>query len=127
MFFVTKVEGEKTTQEGLCIKCAMEMNIGPVKQIMESMGISEDELEDVSEQFEAMFGEDGGFEPGGAGTMPFLQNFGAVGGNADGEERTASAESGKADEKRKKRGKGGKEDKKRKYLTQFCTDLTAKA
>ncbi|MDD7194157.1 MAG: ATP-dependent Clp protease ATP-binding subunit [Clostridiaceae bacterium] len=127
MFFVTKVEGEKTTQEGLCIKCAMEMNIGPVKQIMESMGISEDELEDVSEQFEAMFGEDGGFEPGGAGTMPFLQNFGAVGGNVDGEERTASAESGKADEKRKKRGKGGKEDKKRKYLTQFCTDLTAKA
>lgn len=78
MFFITKVEGDKTTQEGLCIKCAMEMNIGPVKQIMQSMGISEDELEDVSEQFEAMFGEDGGFEPGGAGTMPFLQNLGAM-------------------------------------------------
>ena len=86
MFFVTKVEGEKTTQEGLCIKCAMEMNIGPVKQIMQSMGISEDEIDDVSEQFEAMFGEDGGFEPGGAGTMPFLQNlqnFGAVSGSED--------------------------------------------
>ena len=40
MFFVTKVEGDKTTQEGLCIKCALEMNIGPVKQIMQSMGIS---------------------------------------------------------------------------------------
>ena len=79
MFFVTKVEGDKTTQEGLCIKCALEMNIGPVKQIMQSMGISEDELDDVSEQFEAMFGEDGGFEPGGAGTMPFLQNFAAKG------------------------------------------------
>ena len=79
MFFVTKVEGEKTTQEGLCIKCAMEMNIGPVKQIMQSMGISEDELEEVGEQFEAMFGEDGCFEPGGAGTLPFLQNLGAMG------------------------------------------------
>ena len=81
MFFVTKVEGDKTTQEGLCIKCALEMNIGPVKQIMQSMGISEDELDDVSEQFEAMFGEDGGFEPGGAGTMPFLQNFAAMNGD----------------------------------------------
>ena len=90
MFFVTKVEGEKTTQEGLCLKCAMEMNIGPVKQIMQSMGISEDEIDDVSEQFEAMFGEDGGFEPGGAGTMPFLQNFGAMNGSSS--DNSAEAE-----------------------------------
>ncbi len=129
MFFVTKVEGEQTTQEGLCIKCAMEMNIGPVKQIMQSMGISEDELEDVSEQFEAMFGEDGGFEPGGAGTMPFLQNFGAMGNGQKGEENTAS-ETTSSEEKKKRRGKNKdakQEEKKRKYLSQFCTDLTAKA
>ena len=127
MFFVTKVEGEKTTQEGLCIKCAMEMNIGPVKQIMQSMGISEDELEDVSEQFETMFGEDGGFEPGGAGTMPFLQNFGAMSGNSNSDEKTAS--DSKEDKKKKWGGRKGKEqeEKKRKYLGQFCTDLTAKA
>ncbi len=129
MFFVTKVEGEKTTQEGLCIKCAMEMNIGPVKQIMQSMGISEDELEDVSEQFEAMFGEDGGFEPGGAGTMPFLQNFGAMGNSQNAEENTAS-ETTSGEEKKKRWGKNKnakQEEKKRKYLSQFCTDLTAKA
>ncbi len=128
MFFVTKVEGEKTTQEGLCIKCAMEMNIGPVKQIMESMGISEDELDDVSEQFEAMFGEDGGFEPGGAGTMPFLQNLGAAFGGAKNDEERTSSETKSPDEKKKKWGKKDKADeKKRKYLSQFCTDLTAKA
>ncbi len=129
MFFVTKVEGEKTTQEGLCIKCAMEMNIGPVKQIMESMGISEDELDDVSEQFEAMFGEDGGFEPGGAGTMPFLQNLGAAfGGAKNNEEHTSSESKSSPDEKKKRWGKKDKgEEKKRKYLSQFCTDLTAKA
>lgn len=132
MFFVTKVEGENTTQEGLCIKCAMEMNIGPVKQIMQSMGISEDELEEVSEQFEAMFGEDGGFEPGGAGTMPFLQNFGAMSQNTGNEEKTSS-ESGEVSEEKKKKWGGRKnkekpaEEKKRKYLSQFCTDLTAKA
>lgn len=130
MFFVTKVEGEKTTQEGLCIKCAMEMNIGPVKQIMQSMGISEDELEDVSEQFEAMFDEDGGFEPGGAGTMPFLQNFGALSNSQNNDEKTtASQNSGDSSAEKKKKwgGKKGKDEKKRKYLGQFCTDLTAKA
>ena len=132
MFFVTKVEGEKTTQEGLCIKCAMEMNIGPVKQIMQSMGISEDEIDDVSEQFEAMFGEDGGFEPGGAGTMPFLQNmqnFGAVSGS-DSERTSSEGSSEKAPEKKKRWGKKNKEekdDKKRKFLSLYCTDLTAKA
>ncbi len=126
MFFVTKVEGEKTTQEGLCIKCALEMNIGPVKQMMQSMGISEDELDDVSEQFEAMFGEDGGFEPGGAGTMPFLQNFAEMNGE-NLPEQTAQETS--TSEKKKKWGKKNKDDatKKRKFLDQYCTDLTAKA
>ncbi len=129
MFFITKVEGDNTTQEGLCIKCAMEMNIGPVKQIMQSMGISEDELEEVGEQFEAMFGEDGGFEPGGAGTMPFLQNLGAMNNSAEKEERTSSDNSAENEEKKKKWGKKSrdKDEKKRKYLSQFCTDLTAKA
>ena len=126
MFFVTKVEGDKTTQEGLCIKCALEMNIGPVKQIMQSMGISEDELDDVSEQFEAMFGEDGGFEPGGAGTMPFLQNFAAM--NGDNSAPQTSEEEA-APEKKKRGGKKnkGEGERKRKFLDQYCTDLTAKA
>ncbi len=126
MFFVTKVEGEKTTQEGLCIKCALEMNIGPVKQIIQSMGISEDELDDVSEQFEAMFGEDGGFEPGGAGTMPFLQNFAAMNGENLSEQTSQETS---PPEKKKKWGKKNKDDaaKKRKFLDQYCTDLTAKA
>ncbi len=126
MFFVTKVEGDKTTQEGLCIKCALEMNIGPVKQIMQSMGISEDELDDVSEQFEAMFGEDGGFEPGGAGTMPFLQNFAAM--NGDNSAPQTSEEEA-APEKKKRCGKKnkGEGERKRKFLDQYCTDLTAKA
>ena len=126
MFFVTKVEGDKTTQEGLCIKCALEMNIGPVKQIMQSMGISEDELDDVSEQFEAMFGEDGGFEPGGAGTMPFLQNFAAMNGDNS---ASQTSEEEAAPEKKKRWGKKnkGEGERKRKFLDQYCTDLTVKA
>ena len=75
VIFVSKIEGEKTTQEGFCIKCAMDLNIGPIKQMMESMGITDDELEAVSEQFGDMLGDMDGFQPGGAGTMPFLQNL----------------------------------------------------
>ncbi|MBR6005542.1 MAG: ATP-dependent Clp protease ATP-binding subunit, partial [Clostridia bacterium] len=124
MFFVTKVDGDKTTQEGLCIKCALEMNIGPVKQIMESMGISEDEIDEVSEQFEQMFGEEGGFMPGGAGTMPFLQNFAAMNSNS---EETSSPEAGEKRKKRPTRRTEQPEQKQRKFLSQYCTDLTAKA
>lgn len=127
MFFVTKVDGDKTTQEGLCIKCAMELNIGPIKQIMQSMGISEDEMDEVSEQFGEMFGEDGGFEPGGAGTMPFLQNLGAISDASDGEKSGNSKDPKTETEEKNKKSRGGKTEKKRKYLNQFCADLTAGA
>ena len=127
MFFMTKIEGEKTTQEGLCLKCAMDMNIGPIKQIIESMGISEDELEEVSEQFGEMF-ESGNFEPGGAGTLPFMQNFAAMQNNK-GESGEDTDEKTEEPEKKHRFGRKNREEgeKKRKYLTQFCTDLTAKA
>jgi len=71
VFFITKMEGDKATPEGLCVKCAMDLNIGPIKQMMQSMGISEEELESFGEQFgEMMENED--FQLGGAGTFPFL-------------------------------------------------------
>ena len=68
VIFITKMEGDKTTNEGLCIKCAMEMNIGPIKQMMDNMGITEDQLDDMTAQMEQMMetmGEDA-FQPGGA-------------------------------------------------------------
>ena len=39
-----------------------------------------------------MFGEDGGFEPGGAGTMPFLQNFQNFGAVSGGEDNSTTSE-----------------------------------
>ena len=128
MFFMTKVEGDKTTQEGLCIKCAMELNIGPIKQIIESMGISEDEFDEVSEQFNEMI-ENGDFEPGGAGTIPFLQNISAVNAGEKEKEKSETESSTENVEKKKRFAKKDKEEekKKRKYLPQFCSDLTQKA
>ena len=131
--FITKVEGEKSTPEGLCIKCASELNIGPVKQMMESMGITADDIDEASEQLEAMMGgmlNNGGeddeeesvddFETGGAGTAvpPFLQNMFGTGSSND-----TSSKNDTSDKKDKKKEK----KKKRKYLNLYCTNLTAKA
>ena len=75
VIFVSKVEGEKTTQEGFCIKCATELNIGPIKQMMQNMGITEDDIDAVSEQFSDLMDNMDDFQLGGAGTMPFMQNM----------------------------------------------------
>ena len=75
VIFVSRVDGENTTQEGFCLKCATELNIGPIKQMMQNMGITEDDIEAVSEQFGDMMDNMDDFQLGGAGTMPFMQNL----------------------------------------------------
>lgn len=137
VFFISKVEGEKTTSEGLCIKCAMELNIGPVKQIMQQMGITEDEMEEVSEQMEQMMegmdGEDG-FQPGGALPLSFMQGLFPGMQNPKQEEDgdlIDPSEVSVVEEPKKGQGKQskkqGSKNKKRKYLSLYCTDLTERA
>ena len=132
VIFVSRVEGEKTTQEGFCIKCATELNIGPIKQMMQNMGITEDDLEAVSEEFGDIMDNMDDFQLGGAGTMPFMQNlFGgntpvAQGDNAPTEEIETEEEPEKEDKKGSKKKKN-KHKTKRKFLGSYCTDLTAKA
>lgn len=124
VFFISKVDGDKTSNEGLCIKCAMELNIGPVKQIMENMGITEDDVDDVSAQMEQMMESmgDDGFEFGGAGTFPFMQ--GMFGGQMSGD---SAADNKSKDEKKNKKKKQGTKNDKRKFLGLYCTDLTERA
>lgn len=135
VFFISKVEGDKTTNEGLCIKCAMELNIGPVKQIMEQMGISEDEMNEVSEQMEQMMenmdGEQG-FQPGGALPLSFFQGLfpGAKDERGeDDEDMIDPSEVSVVDEPKtgNAKKKNGNKNKKRKYLSLYCTDLTQRA
>ncbi|MBR5620288.1 MAG: ATP-dependent Clp protease ATP-binding subunit, partial [Clostridia bacterium] len=97
--------------------------IGPIKQMMQSMGISEDEIDDVSAHYDEMFGTDGSFESGGAGTLPFMQMFGQ--GDAQQPDQDAPAEEDKKKKRRKE--KKPQEKKERKFLSLYCTDLTEKA
>lgn len=126
VIFMTRMDGDKSShQEGLCLKCAME-STGPIKQMMENMGITEDDYEAMSEQFGAMMGmgdEGEGFEPGGTPTFPFMQGFM----NKEQPSDFTDVPDAEVKEEKKSRKKGEKNSKKRKYLPLYCTNLTQKA
>ena len=130
VIFMTKMDGDKKSDsEGLCLKCAMEAT-GPIKQMMENMGITEEDVDAMSDQFGAMMGmgEDGeGFEPGGIPTFPFIQ--GMMGNKPDDSENIAAETQEKEDknDKGSKKKKGEKNNKKRKFLPLYCTNLTQRA
>lgn len=136
VIFISKIVDGKTVPEGLCINCAMEMNIGPIKQMMEQMGITEEDVDSISEQFSNMFPEsegDDSFEPGGSPTMPFLQGlFGDLQNslsvrNENKSELTKSEPKAEAEQKKPGRKARKEKEKKRKFLSMYCSDLTAKA
>ena len=69
--FITKIEGNNTTNEGLCLVCAKELGVMPVDDIMKRFGVTEDDLEAFSEHLSTgSEPEEGGFEEGGTPTFP---------------------------------------------------------
>ena len=138
VFIATNTNSSNT--QGLCLTCAKELGIKPVTDLMDKMGIDDEQLEAMQEQFgglmnpeelgEAFGGaanreeedNDALFTPGGAATFPFLQNiFGdsfQAGGNA-----AQNANAQKSAEKKQKAEKRPK----RKHLDTYCYNLTQKA
>lgn len=131
--FIQKMEDGVMKPEGLCYKCAKELNVdmGPIQGLMEKMGISEEELEQASEQMSMFmenmddfdFGDLGSmFNPensDGAQTMPFAEIFNGF---------DAGEPSG--DEKGKGKGKRNRKkniDDSKKFLNNYCNNLTEKA
>lgn len=106
--------------EGLCLVCAKELGISQVDDYMKAMGISDDDLEAMSNQLmEASDGDD--FEPGGTN---FLSNL--FGGDAANLFSSLAGGMPKAtDEGGEKQPKDKK--KKLKFLNNYCTNLTQKA
>ncbi len=138
--FIARTEGDKTINDGYCLRCAKELNIGPVNDMLKKFGISEDDLDSMDEQLgavmgemEGMLGEDGSFDPGGAATFPFFKNLfgGTASASEEDEEAIVPADGDKADAATPpaSHGKKGKKapEKKRRFLSQYCTDLTARA
>ncbi|WP_454970242.1 ATP-dependent Clp protease ATP-binding subunit [Eubacterium sp.] len=131
--FIQKMEDGVMKPEGLCYKCAKELNVdmGPIQGLMEKMGISEDELEQASEQMgmfmENMddfdFGDIGAMfnseNADGAQTMPFSEMMSNIMGGSE-----SSTEEPK---KKGKRNHKRSQDESRKFLNNYCNNLTEKA
>ena len=141
VIFITKIDGGKTVNEGLCLKCAKEMGIKPVDDMIERMGLSEDDLENLNgEMTEAMNGlegllgqsrdpeEDGEDDEADSqtATFPFLNKlFGAAG---QGQDNTPAVPEPEKTESRQRSGdKPNSKNKKHKFLDTYCQNLTQKA
>jgi len=115
--FMSGFENGKQVDKGYCMICAKELGIKQVTDLIEKMGLSDEDIE-------AMYGQDAdafaaqmdgfdGFEMGGAMPMPFMNT------TSDSSEKT-EAKQGSTDKKEQK-------TKKRKFLDTYCTNLTQKA
>ena len=120
VIFITKVENGKTTNEGLCLKCAKEMGIKQVDEIVERMGITDEDLDTLNgEMMSMMQPEEDDEDDIGSRTATFPHMNRLFGGQN---------EVAPKEEPKEKQGKSEKpQSKKRKFLDTYCQNLTAKA
>ena len=133
--FISRMEGDRTINEGLCLKCAKERGLPQVDEMMKRMGISDEDLDTLnSEMLQAMSGveniedlpgpEEGDEEEedGKTATFPFLNRL-FSGSDAPRGDAAPESDQGRGREKERKEPKNGK----RKYLENYCISLTQKA
>ena len=135
--FITKLESGVQKNEGLCLKCARELHIKPVDDMIEKMGISDEDLDNLSgEMMNALNGveslmdmsldpdSDGdsdGDDDGKTATFPFLNR---LFGNGSSTPAESGNNPGSAPQQPPK--EGGKPPK-RKFLDNYCINLTDRA
>jgi ATP-dependent Clp protease ATP-binding subunit ClpA len=141
--FVTRMEGDKTQNEGLCLKCAKELGIQPVSQMLQQLGVSDEDLDTVSEELlngggemlQNMMQNMAGQMPGlpqddasdpaddedAASRAPSLNLFQIFRNQKDKEQESDAADG----QKNPKAGK--KEPNKKKFLSSYAQNLTQKA
>lgn len=133
--FIQSMQGGEKHSEGLCLVCARKMNIPQIKEYMDQMGITDDQLEEYADAMTDLSDniDSDMFKMGGTNSLPNFFNalFNAAK-PTDEQNVTAEETPGQGadadipDSVGKGDGKGSK-DKKRKFLNSFCTDLTARA
>ena len=138
VIFVTKMEAGKTSSEGFCLKCAKELGLKPVDDIMKRMGLTDEDLEGLnSEMMNAFDGlenlmadsknqeneeEDDSEDMSQTATFPFLNKL--FGGQQEDQLPAEPPASGR--EERPEKGERQK-NKKHKFLDAYCLNLTQKA
>ena len=120
--FITRMENNQTVNEGLCLRCARELGIKPVSDMLGKMGLDDEaiekmnsEMNDVVESLADASGDDG--EDGGAPAVDIPKIFQNLGFPMPQRKRP---EEGKPNEKQKR-------EPKRKFLSTYCQNLTERA
>ena len=131
--FISRMnEKGEPVNEGLCLQCAAKLGLPQVEDMMKRMGITPEDLESLSGEMMQAFGgaeeledlpeDDGGDEDesGKTATFPFLNRL--FGGSQTPAEKQPGDQSAQGRE-----AKGGKTEKKRKFLDNYCINLSRRA
>ncbi len=144
--FISKMEEGGASNEGYCLKCAKELGLKPIDGLMRQMGITEDDLDQITDEMTNMHSlinpddedaddadlipdedsdnpDDDSFDFGGTHTFPFLDKLFSGNDNAGASNEETGTDTQDKEEARRKK----KEAKKRKNLSAYCTDLTYRA
>ena len=124
--FITKIENGATVNEGYCLKCARSLGIPQIDQAVKQMGISEEDLDLLSDEMSSMFGQRDDSEDhdddeidSQTATFPLLnQLLGGTNNLPDQPQRPTS---------RKEEPEKQKKNKKYKFLDSYCMNLTGRA
>ena len=115
VIFVSKETNGKVEQVGYCIKCAREMKIKPIDDILRNMGISDEDLDNMSEELEQLMPMPESDDEEGTAPAVDISAIMKNGNEQDGTQKTET------------RSAGPKSGKHRKCLNAFCIDLTSRA
>ena len=127
--FITKMENGVTLNEGYCLRCARGLGIPQIDQAVRQMGISEDDLDLLTDEMSNMFGQRDNSEDADddeidsqTATFPLLNQL--FGGNTN---MPSQMPQKPKKEEPKDEGSGKKKNKKHKFLDSYCMDLTGRA
>ena len=132
--FISRMnEKNEQISEGLCLQCAAKLGLPQVEDMMKRMGITPEDLESLSgemmqafggaEELEDMPEDESGEdedESGKTATFPFLNRL--FGGSQTPAEKQPAEGAGQSRD-----SKGGKTEKKRKFLDNYCINLSRRA
>ena len=124
--FITKIENGNTLNEGYCLKCARGLGVPQIDQVVKQMGISEEDLDMLSDEMSSMFGQNDSEDEDESperrtATFPLLNQL-LGNGSMPMPGRPAKKQEPPKEEQGKKKG-----NKKHKFLDSYCMDLTGRA
>ena len=125
VIFITKVENGVTLNEGYCMKCARSLGIPQIDQAVKQMGLSDEDLDMITDEMSSMFGQrdtsEGEEDEADSQTATFPLMSQLFGGNLPKPGQAAEKEKGTAQQEKKPK------KSKHKFLDNYCMDLTARA